>query len=77
MEAIVKMENYNSGKCLALYVDDKDSVNELMLALTDAGFIVNYEPRYLSENYEGCFLCGEESVIKVCCREHERMKKGL
>lgn len=69
MEAIVKMENYKAGKCLALYVDDRNSVNELMIALADARFIVNYEPRYQSENYEGCFLCGEESVIRVCCRE--------
>lgn len=76
MNAIIKMEKYRSGECLAIYVDHKNDVNELMINLTDAGFIVNYEPRYISENYEGCFLCGEENVIKVCCREHEK-KKGI
>ena len=70
------MEKYRSGECLSIYVDTKNDVNELMITLTDAGFIVNYEPRYISENYEGCFLCGGQNVIKVCCREYEK-KKGI
>ncbi len=76
MEAIIKTEKYKSGKCLAIYVDSKDKVNELMLTLIETGFIVNYEPRYTSENYEGCFLCGDENAIKVCYKESNNKKKG-
>ncbi len=47
-----------------------------MLTLIETGFIVNYEPRYTSENYEGCFLCGDENAIKVCYKESNNKKKG-
>ena len=47
-------------------------VNELMIALMDAGFIVNYEPCYISENYEGCFLYDDKNVITICCKSQER-----
>ncbi len=53
MNAVIKIETYKSGKCLSIYVDDKPDVNELVITLIEAGFIVNYEPRYTSEYYEG------------------------
>lgn len=45
MNAVIKIETYKSGKCLSIYVDDKPDVNELVITLIEAGFIVNYEPR--------------------------------
>lgn len=68
MKAAVEIKKYKSGKCLAIYVSSKNRVNKLMLALADAGFIVNYEPRYVSGNYECCFLCGSENIIRICCK---------
>ena len=76
MKAIVKTKKYKSGKCLAIYVDSKNKVNKLMITLADAGFIVNYEPRYISGNYEGCFLYGSESAIKICCKAQVKSRKG-
>lgn len=76
MKAIVKTEKYKSGKCLAIYVDSKNKVNKLMITLAEAGFIVNYEPRYISGNYEGCFLCNSENAIRICCIVKEKSKKG-
>ena len=49
---MVKIENSISGKSLSLYVDNKSKVNKLMINLIEAGFTVNYEPRYISGNYE-------------------------
>ena len=66
---MVKIENSISGKSLSLYVDNKSKVNKLMINLIEAGFTVNYEPRYISGNYEGCFLCEDGNVIKICCRK--------
>lgn len=68
MKAIIKAENYKSGKCLSIYVNNKETVNSLMLELMEAGFIVNYEPRCVQDGYEGCVLCSEENAIKVCCK---------
>ena len=48
--AKITTQPYKSGKSLTIYVDNKNMVNELMIALMDAGFIVNYEPCYISEN---------------------------
>lgn len=76
MKAIVETKKYKSGRCLAIYVGSKNKVNKLMITLADAGFIVNYEPRYTSGNYEGCFLYGSESVIKICCKAQVKRKKG-
>lgn len=76
MKAIVEMKKYKPGKCLAIYVDGKNKVNKLMITLADAGVIVNYEPRYISGNYEGCFLYGSESAIKICCKAQVKSKKG-
>ena len=45
---MVKIENSVSGKSLSIYVDSTNKVNELMLDLIEAGFTVNYEPRYIS-----------------------------
>lgn len=59
MKANIVIENYKSGKALSMYMDDKTNVNELMLIMIEAGFLVNYEPRYTIRNYEGCFLCGQ------------------
>ena len=56
MNAVIKIETY------------KPDVNELVITLIEAGFIVNYEPRYTSEYYEGCFLYGDENAIKICCK---------
>lgn len=42
--ATITTQPYKSGKSLTIYVDNKNMVNELMIALMDAGFIVNYEP---------------------------------
>ena len=67
MNAVIKIETYKSGKCLSIYVEDKPDLNELVITLIEAGFIVNYEPRYTSEYYEGCFLYGDENAIKICC----------
>lgn len=53
MKIMVKIENSISGKSLSLYVDSKSKVNKLMINLIEAGFTVNYEPRYISGNYEG------------------------
>ena len=39
--------------------------------LMEAVFTVNYEPRYISGNYEGCFLCEDGNVIKICCRKQK------
>lgn len=69
VKTVIRAENYKSGKCLSIYVGNKDTVNSLMLELMEAGFIVNYEPRRVSDYYEGCVLCGEENAIKVCCKE--------
>ena len=55
MKTMVKIENSVSGKSLSMYVDSTSKVNELMLDLIEAGFTVDYEPRYISGNYEGCF----------------------
>ena len=68
---MVKIENSISGKSLSLYVGNKRKVNKLMINLIEAGFTVNYEPRYISGNYEGCFLCEDENVIKICCRKQK------
>ena len=66
MKIMVKIENSISGKSLSLYVGNKRKVNKLMINLIEAGFTVNYEPRYISGNYEGCFLCEDGNVIKIC-----------
>jgi len=71
MKIMVKIENSISGKSLSLYVDNKNKVNELMINLIEAGFTVNYEPRYISGNYEGCFLYEDGNVIKICCRKQK------
>ena len=71
MKTMVKIENSVSGKSLSIYVDSTNKVNELMLDLIEAGFTVNYEPRYISGNYEGCFLCEDGNVIKICCRKQK------
>ena len=63
MKVMVKIENSISGKSLSLYVGNKRKVNKLMINLIEAGFTVNYEPRYISGNYEGCFLCEDGNVI--------------
>ena len=68
---MVKIENSISGKSLSLYVDNKSKVNKLMINLIEAGFTVNYEPRYISGNYEGCFLGEDGNVIKICCRKQK------
>ena len=52
MKIMVKIENSISGKSLSLYVGNKRKVNKLMINLIEAGFTVNYEPRYISGNYE-------------------------
>ena len=69
MKTMVKIENSISGKSLFMYVDSINKVNELMLNLMEAGFTVNYEPRYISGNYEGSFLCEDGNVIKICCKK--------
>ena len=71
MKIMVKIENSISGKSLSLYVDNKRKVNKLMINLIEAGFTVNYEPRYISGNYEGCFLGEDGNVIKICCRKQK------
>ena len=71
MKVMVKIENSISGKSLSLYVGNKRKVNKLMINLIEAGFAVNYEPRYISGNYEGCFLCEAGNVIKICCRKQK------
>lgn len=76
MKAIVETKKYKSGGCLTIYVDSKNKVNKLMIILADAGFIVNCEPRYVSGNYEGCFLSGSENAIRICCKVKEKSKKG-
>lgn len=76
MKATAEMKKYKSGKCLAIHVDSKNKVNKLMITLADAGFIVNYEPRYISGNYEGCFLYDSESAIKICGKAQVKSRKG-
>ena len=71
MKIMVKIENSISGKSLSLYVDNKSEVNKLMINLIEAGYTVNYESRYISGNYEGCFLCENGNVIKICCRKQK------
>lgn len=66
MNANVKIENSQYGKTLSIYVDSKNKVNQLMIKLADAGFVVDYEPRYEMQNYEGCFLYEDVNSIKVC-----------
>ena len=72
MKTIVKIESAISGKSLSMYVDSMSKVNKLMLDLIEAGFTVNYEPRYISGNYEGSFLCEDGNVIKICCKKQKR-----
>ena len=55
MNATITTQPYKSGKSLTIYVDSKNMVNELMITLIDAGFIVNYEPRYISDVSVGRF----------------------
>lgn len=69
INATIVIESHKAKKSLSMYVKDKTEVNELMLSLMDAGFSVNYEPCYNDANYEGCFLCEDENVIKICCKE--------
>lgn len=76
MKAIVKTKKYKSGKCLAIYVGSKNKVNKLMITLAEAGFIVNYELRYISGTYEACFLYSSENAIRICCKVKEKSKKG-
>lgn len=66
MKAKIVIESHKTGKSLSMYVKDRKKVNELMLVLIEAGFFVNYEPCYKDAIYEGCFICGDENVIKVC-----------
>ena len=72
MKTIVKIESAISGKSHSMYVDSMSKVNKLMLDLIEAGFTVNYEPRYISGNYEGSFLCEDGNVIKICCKKQKR-----
>ena len=72
MNATITTQPYKSGKSLTIYVDSKNMVNELMITLMDAGFIVNYEPCYISESYEGCFLYDDKNAIKICYKSQER-----
>ena len=72
MKTIVKIESAISGKNLSMYIDSMSKVNKLMLDLIEAGFTVNYEPRYISGNYEGSFLCEDGNVIKICCKKQKR-----
>ena len=69
MRTIVKIENFKFGKSLSIYVDSMSKVNKLMLDLIEAGFTVDYEPRHILRNYEGCFLCEDGNVIKICYRK--------
>ena len=75
MKTMVNIENSVSGKSLSMYVDSTSKVNELMLDLIEAGFTVDYEPRHISGNYEGCFLCEDGNVIKICYRKQKKQKK--
>ena len=77
MNATIATQPYKSGKSLTIYVDSKNMVNELMMTLMDAGFIVNYEPCYISECYEGCFLYDDKNVIKICYKSQERTLGSL
>lgn len=50
----------------------------MMLSLIESGFTVNYEPRYISGNYEGCILCGDSNKIKICCKQRtKKQKEGI
>lgn len=51
-------------------------VNDLMIDLAEAGFIVNYEPHYVSGNYEGCFLYDEKNAIKICCKPQKKRERN-
>ena len=77
MNATIATQPYKSGKSLTIYVDSKNMVNELMITLMDAGFIVNYEPHYIAECYEGCFLYDDKNVIKICYKSRERTFESL
>lgn len=76
MQAIIKTQPYKSGKCLTIYVDEKNMVNDLMIDLAEAGLIVNYEPHYVSGNYEGCFLYDEKNAIKICCKPQKKRERN-
>lgn len=71
----MKIENFKFGKSLSMYVGSMSKVNKLMIDLTEAGFTVDYEPRHISGNYEGCFLCEDGNVIKICYRKQKKQKK--
>ena len=77
MNATITTQPHKSGKSLTIYVDSKNMVNELMMTLMDAGFVVNYEPCYISECYEGCFLYDDKNVIKICYKSQERTLGSL
>lgn len=72
MKTKIKIETSVTGKSLSIYVDSRRKVNKLMISLMDAGFTVDYEPRNKAGNYEGCFLCGDRTVIKICFREQKK-----
>lgn len=76
MKAVIKKQQSRLENSLVIYVNNKKQVNRMMLSLIESGFTVNYEPRYISGNYEGCILCGIAIKLKsVVNREQKNRKK--
>ena len=76
MKAVIKKQQSRLENSLVIYVNNKKQVNRMMLSLIESGFTVNYEPRYISGNYEGCILCGDSNKLKsVVNREQKNRKK--
>ena len=75
MKAVIKKQQSRLENSLVIYVNNKKQVNRMMLSLIESGFTVNYEPRYISGNYEGCILCGDSNKIKICCKQRTKKQK--
>lgn len=65
MKSYVQIETHNLKPVLAIYMDSIADVNSLTLSMMEAGFLINYEPKYVAQEYEGCFLCGEECDVVI------------
>ena len=78
MKAVIKKQQSRLENSLVIYVNKRKQVNRMMLSLIESGFTVNYEPRYISGNYEGCILCGDSNKIKICCKHRtKKQKEGI
>ncbi len=49
-------------------VDNTETVNKLTVDMLDTGLDILYEPKVTGKGYESCFICTEETAIKIRAR---------